>query len=691
MVFGVFVLFALLIVARVFNIGVLEGEKWREKGGKHMKWVELEPERGDVFDCRGNLLATSLPFFEVRMDLLSPSDKDFKENIDSLAICLAKNVGKQKASEWKAELVNNRSQGKRGLKRGTKFHFIAKGVPLEKMELMEEFPLYRLGKHKGGLIKLRENKRFHPYQSLAHRTIGVDRENADKIGLEASYDKVLKGDVEEMLMEKIGPGLWVPVVDPSELSGKRGGDIVTTLNIDMQDVVHHALEAGLKENKASSGCAILMDVRTGAIKSMANLGVGRDSVYSETYNYAVAQRTEPGSTFKLATSLMLMDHGYVNQDTKVDLHGGVKKFYDLTMYDSNIHGKRDVSFGEVFYNSSNVGMGIMAQHHYGKKSEWNKFYDDLSALGVIDKTEVDLLGEPAPKFKHPVENRKEWYGTTVPWVAHGYESMMTPLQILNLYNAVANDGRLMKPYLVESILQNSKVSKTFRPRALRESIASPTTIQQMQNMLDLVVTEGTGRQLKSNIVQIAGKTGTTRVNYADKDRPKEYNASFAGYFPADNPKYSLIVCVYSPKNGKYYGGAVTGPVFKKIAERIMAIDQDLMQDEKHLVSRETIKADYAGYADDYEEVLAYIGVNPKKKTNSRWVEVMPDEMGVRMDKKKIYNKKIPNVQGMGLRDATYVLENLGVRVSSFGAGKVYKQSLAPGTKIENNEIQIYLR
>ncbi len=690
LVFGMFVLFALVIIGRVAKISLVEGQKWRDKGGTSMKWQELEPERGDIYDVNGNLLATSLPYFEIRMDLLSPKQDDFDNAIDSLAICLAKYPGKQTAADWRKELRDTRKLGQQGKKRGTRYHFVAKDIPLEGIEVLESYPLFRLGRHKGGFIKIRDNRRFHPYKSLASRTIGIDRENASNVGLEASYDPILKGDVKKMLMEKIGPGLWVPVADPTEIHAQKGKDLVSTLNVHMQDVVHHGLEKALIDNKARAGCAILMEVKTGAIRAMANLDVGTDSSYVEKLNHAITTRTEPGSTFKLASSLVYLNKGLVDEETRVDLHGGKKRFYDITMYDSRMHGKREVPFSEVFFNSSNVGMAIVAQENFGRKSEWESFYNAFDEIGMIAKTEVDLLGEPDPIVKHPLKNRNEWYGTTVPWMAHGYELMTTPLQMLNLYNAVANDGRLMKPYLIEKILSEGNVDKVFRPRALHESIAEPVNIQKMQDLLRAVVKEGTGRTLQSNIVDIAGKTGTTRVNYSRPDMPKEYNASFAGYFPAENPKYSLIVCVYAPQNGKYYGGAVAGPVFKEIAEHIIGIDEELMKNENHLAAAETIASSYAGYSNDYEEVFAYIGVKPVKKTQSNWVSVSPNEQGILVDKKKIYKKRVPNVNGMGLRDATYVLESLGLTVKSFGAGKVYKQSVAPGTDIEGNDIEIYL-
>lgn len=691
LVFGAFVLFALVIIFKVVKIGIVEGDRWRSKGGKNVKWVELQSDRGDIYDVRGNLLATSLPYFEVRMDLLSPRQEDFDSNVDSLAICLSKYLpGDKTASSWRRELADARRQGISGVKKGTKYYFIANKVDLNLMEKIEHFPLFRKGKHKGGLIKVRSNKRFNPYESLALRTIGVDRENANNVGLEAYYDKALSGRNEKMLMEKVGPGIWVPVSDPTEMVGLRGADLVTTLDINMQDVVESELRKGLIAHKAKAGCAIIMETATGAIKAMANLKLDKDSIYKEEYNYALAHSTEPGSTFKLMSTALLLEAG-ISKDAKVDLLGGRRKFHDLVMYDSKMHGKRDVDLAHTLIHSSNVGIAALAHKKYGKRSSWMDFYGGLENLKINEISGVDLLGEPDPTLKHPEKNKNTWYGTTVPWMAHGYELMLTPLQILKLYNAVANDGVMMQPYLAHMIISDQNTVKQFEPKVLHSDFMENSTILAVQDMLEKVVTEGTGGQLMSELVQIAGKTGTSRTNYANPDAPKKYNASFAGYFPAEQPKYSMIISVYEPNNGKYYGGSVVGPIYKEIAERIMMIDEDLMKNEMHLKERETIKTVHAGFSKDYDQVLSFIGAQTGKNSNSRWVEVRPQEGLINFEKKKIYRKKVPNVKGMGLRDAMYVLESLGIKTISYGAGKVVKQSLAPGSEIINKEIHIHLQ
>ncbi len=691
LVFGAFVVFALLIVARVVKISVFEGDKWVKQNGVNVKWIDIEPERGNIYDVQGNILATSIPFFEIRMDLLSPTDENFNKNIDSLAYCLSRAFPKKSTSKWRKELVDDRHLGKKGKKAGTKYHLIAKNVSIEVKEALQKFPLFRLGKHKGGLIAIRENKRFHPYQELGERTVGMDRSNASKIGLEGEYNKILQGNVEKMLMQKIGPNIWVPVVDPSEISTKKGDDLVSTLNVNIQDLVEGALMRGLKKNKAKAGTAVLMDVKTGAIKAMANLGIGKDSSYTEDYNYAIARLSEPGSTFKLATSIALLENNQVELNSTANLNGGKKYFYDLPMFDSSPHGKFETTFAEIFAMSSNIGMADLAMKHYGKKDHWINFFDNLNSIGVMGQTKIDLEGESDPVFKHPLRDKKSWYGTTVPWMAHGYECMMTPLQTLNLYNAVANGGKMMRPYLGHAILSEGKLAKQFKPQVLNESIASIETLNEVRKLLKTAVWDGTGRSVQSDLVSISGKTGTTKVNYNSKDEKSKYNASFAGYFPSDNPVYSLIVMVYEPTNGKFYGGSVAGPIFKEIAEKVITVDEHLMKGEDDLALNKTIKNEYAGYAGDYKELFAYVGVTPVSTVKDRWVEVKPEATGLKVERKKIYKSKVPNVTGMGLRDATYVLENLGLNVKPHGFGKVSKQSLAPGTKIEQDWIEIYLK
>lgn len=680
-----FVSLALVIMVRVAKVNVVEGDKWRKEGGKTVKWMPVNADRGNIYSCDGDLLATSLMFFEIRMDFKVPSDELFDNGVDTLALMLSRHVMKDKSrSEIKSMLLRKRADAKQG-KPGSSDVFLAKGLTYEDRELVRTFPIFRKGQFGGGLIIKKSTKRVKPFKSLASRAIGEDRENASKIGLEGAFDKQLSGEKVQRLMRKVGHGVWVPLYDPSEFEVKKGGDIVTTLDMQIQDVVHRELLAATVKSQAKAATAIVMDVQTGAIKAITNFSRTQSGNYAEDFNHALATSTEPGSTFKLATALAMLDDGKASLTTNVDLHGGKKKFYDLWMRDSEPHGLRMVTMQKAFEKSSNVGMASLAHKAYRTKQDKIRFIDKLAEFGLTAKTGLEIKGERRPTIKHPERNKSSWYGTTIPWMAHGYELMLTPLQTLNLYNAVANNGRLMKPYLVSDVIEGDEVVVEKGPTVLNEQIASPDAINKARYLLEGVVKRGTGKKnVYSDYVSIAGKTGTSVVGYADGDGRKEYHASFAGYFPAERPRYSMIVMVYEPE-GAYYGGAVAGPAFKNIAERIMSVKREMMLvvNEGEAADGKKLPEKHQGFADDYKDLLSYVELPYEKKTKSRWVEVNPSAKNrVKIDRLKLKNKIVPDVKGMGLRDALYILENLGLEVEFKGFGKVSSQSLRPGIKIE---------
>ena len=475
---------------------------------------------------------------------------------------------------------------------------------------------------------------------------------------------------------------------------KKGDDLHTTIDIGMQDIVHHTLESHLIKTDALKGTAIVMEVSTGAIKAISNIGKTKSGSYAEVLNYGVGEIAEPGSTFKLATVVAMLEDGYAELDTKVNLGGGKRKFYDITMYDSKMHGIQESDLREAFEISSNVGIATLANKYYGPQNRRRQYIDRLKSFGLADKTGIEIRGEGQPYIKDPVSNQKDWSGTTIPWMSHGYELQLTPLQLLNFYNAIANDGKLMKPYLVKEIRNRHGVIKSFKPTVLKDRIASEKTVDIAQELLKGVVQRGTAKNLRSNIVSMAGKTGTTVVGYANKELPKKYNASFAGYFPADEPKYSMIVIVYQPK-GAYYGSSVAAPVFKEIAEKFTATDletQQLIAEINNTQGGEVINlpGKESGHKEDFMNIFQFVDLAFKEKSKSSWVEVDPFESKMIIDRKKIKKSEVPDVRGMGARDAIYVLENLGMKVDIEGIGKVYKQSLTPGSANKGAPIKIYL-
>ena len=686
-VFFVFVLFAAIIYGQVIKIAVVEGEKWKSRGGKNIKWIEVEGERGNIYDCNGELLSTSIPQFDIYVDLKTSTDKCFNANIKMLSQELSRHFGKT-ANQWRSELVNKRHQGKTTRNSGAGYYSLLKNVTKEELDLLLTFPMFKLGRNKGGLIYKRRSIREKPFKGLCSRTIGLERKNASMVGLERTYDKLLRGEVENRLMRRFpGDNIWLPLFNPEEIDRHVGADIVTTLDMRFQDIVHKELEATLIEEQADAGTAILMEVKTGAIKAIVNLGKNNRGDYSEDWNYAIASATEPGSTFKLMSALVMLEDKKIDLDTEVFLNGGRMKFYGKTMYDSHMHGIKHATFKEVFAMSSNVGMASVAFKNYGKKVNYKNFFQGLERLGVSQKTGIEIFGESKPTIKNPSLAKSAWSGLTVPWMAHGYELKMTPLQILNVYNAVANDGVMLKPHLTKEIKREGKTITKVNPQILNNRFASPETIVKAQELLTSVAERGTARKLKIDNISFAGKTGTTVVNYWKGLDKKEYNASFAGYFPADDPEYSMIVVVYKPK-GQYYGAAVAGKVFARVVERISgmgsSVRDEVVEDKDIAVEKQ------AGYNADFKGILDFIGLDYSESSSSKWVEMDESNDEVVIAKKKIAKRKVPDLKGMGLRDATYVIESLGMAAEVEGVGQVYKQSISPGAIISDQRIKIYL-
>ncbi len=688
-----FAIASVVILFKVFKVGIIERDKWRQKGEVNVKWKTVDADRGNIYAEEGNLLATSLQFFEVRMDMSVIKQDVFNQQIDSLALFLSKfdplYIKPKSKDQWLKDL-------KAARKKGNRYFFIAKGLDIDAFNKLKNAPILKLGPYKGGLVKSRFGKRVKPYGELASRTIGVDRENADKVGLEGYFDKLLKGPSDQRLMKRLPNNfgekdVWVPVYDPSENEIKTGDDIYTTLNVDMQDIVHHELLKALKKNNAEGGVAILMEVGTGAIKAISNLTRAADSAYYEMYNLGVTRLSEPGSTMKLATILAAMEDGVTNLDTLINLNYGSKRFADQTMYDSEKHGRTLTTFGEAFEISSNVGMATVANDLYNSKDGRIQWVKRLKQFGINQATGIDILGEPVPIIKDPVKDKNKWYSTTIPWMAHGYELMMTPLQMLNFYNSVASGGKMMKPYLVEEIKKGDKTKKKFEPVVLNSQIAKPENINKAKQLLENVVLKGTGKNLYSEYVSIAGKTGTSRVNYANKADYARYNASFCGYFPTENPMYSMIVVIYDPRGGAFYGGYVAGPVFKNIAERVYTMKTKQVRSLNESVYASVgVPGRAVGYHEDFNTILDYLNINYKDESNTPFSVLDPSANAVILEEKKIRNTLVPDVRGMGARDAVYLMEYAGLSVKINGVGKVRQQSVPPGTTARGNRVVLYL-
>lgn len=690
------VVFSLLILGRAIYIQQVQGDYWVSVSDSlRQKFVETEAERGTIFSEDGNMLSTSIPYFDIYIDfgadgLREKDGKRFKENLDSLALSLAGFFKDRSFKEYKKEL-------QKGYRLKDRYYLLRKNLSFEQYKVLRRFPLVRLGRNKSGFIANVKTKRLNPFGLLANRTIGLARENAQNVGLERTYDSLLKGESGKKLVRFVGAGAYLPV-EGYEIEPKNGKDIITTIDVNMQDIAENALLKMMKGNEAAHGTCIVMEVKTGKIKAIANLGRLPDGNYWEDLNYAI-RASEPGSTFKLATMIALLEDKYVSLENHVNLEGGSWKISRRTVYDSERHGLFDVTIKQAFEHSSNVGMAKLACAYYTKKPE--QFIDHLKRLRLHEPTGIDLLGETSPIIKNP--ESRTWSATTLPWMSFGYEVLVSPLQTLMLYNAVANNGKMMRPYLVNEVHQNGVVVELKQPEVVEEEICSEQTLQQLKRCLEGVMTDGTGKAMLSQDYTIAGKTGTALVangsrGYADHI----YQSSFAGYFPANDPQYSCIVVIKNkPFARKYYGAMVAGPVFREVADKLMALNVDKNEQaplknfaavqDSATKPRFTIKPDsstyyYAGYTSSVKEVFNTLQFRfDDSAGKNEWSRVYSYNYKPVINKQNVTNKIMPDLKGMGLKDALYLLENLNLKVMVKGKGRVVTQSIDPGVAYQQRQ------
>ena len=681
----VFVVVAIILFSRVVNISVIEGDRWRSEGDSlFLKYVSIEAERGNILSDDGSFLATSLQFFDIRVDLNSTAmrDEDFKDNVDSLAIHLSKYIDPSKSVAWyKNYLIKKRKEGSRSL-------LLKRDATYRELELIKSFPLLRKGRYRGGLVVEPKVDRKKPFKHLANRTIGEYRSNAQMVGLEGHFNEYLKGNEGKQLRYRVSPSVWLPVNELTEITPTEGNDIKTTLNVGIQDVAHTALMRSLEHHDAEYGVAIVMEVKTGAIKALSNLRKTQGGGYAEIYNDAVGTKVEPGSTFKLATMMALMEDNRLDLDESVRIYGGKDKFCGRMVYDSEFHEFNETTARHAFEISSNVGMARLVTEKYKRMSEEHKFIERIRQFHLDKKTGIEIKGEPAPYVKDAYDTKENWSCLSSPWMSFGYEVSMTPLQILAFYNAVANDGKYMKPYLVSDVLKNRETIKCFSPVVLDEQIARPETIEKAQKLLKGVMLNGTGKKIKLPF-STAGKTGTSQINYTDKTAKTKYQSSFAGFFPADDPQYTCIVLVNDPRINGYYGSKVAGPVFREIALKCM----NRIPEHIELAdgSKKTYPLFNVGYRKDVKIVLDEMDTNYEEWTESDYIVLTASQDSLEIKTRSIPTEEVPNVVNMSLRDALYVLENQGYETSVNGRGRVTAQSLKPGVKASDKRIQLTLK
>ncbi|HUX85087.1 MAG TPA: penicillin-binding protein [Chitinophagaceae bacterium] len=682
--------FGLFILSRVFIIQDIQGKYWKSMADSlHTRYVTIDAGRGNIYSDNGSMLCTSIPYFNIRMDMGEEGlrEKDgqvFLDHVDSLSDCLSALFRDKSATQYKRELMG-------AWNRADRYFLVKREVTYSDFQKLKGFPVFRLGPDKGGLVAEPVEKRINPFRLLANRTVGLWRENAQNVGLEATYNKDLSGVTGRRLMRRIAGGTYIPV-DGYQIDPENGKDIVTNLDVNIQDIAENALYRMVSSNEAQHGTCIVMEVKTGKIRAIANLGRQPDGSYAEDYNYGVGVSAEPGSVFKLALMISLLQDKLISLQDTVFIANGSWKYGKRTMYDAESHHQGLVTIKQAFEMSSNVGISKLAYRYYEKDPY--KYLHHIHLLRLDTLTGVDLAGEAWPVVKNP--KSRTWSATSLPWMSIGYEVQVTPLQILNLYNSVANGGTMMRPYLVSAVTAYGKPVQEFEPRVLIPSICSDTVLASLRELLEGVVKDkvGTANQVFQGApYQAAGKTGTALVangshGYADKI----YQATFVGYFPADDPVYSCIVVIKNkPHAAKYYGASVAAPVFREVADRLYALG--MQQAPVHGTFRmDSALVAKSGSMSGEELVLSRLGI-PFSVASSpaAWANPVPSPTQVALKPQLTPEGLVPNVAGMGLKDALQLLEQDGLEVTVAGTGKVYAQSIPAGDRItKGSHIRINL-
>lgn len=678
------VIFSLFVMGRMAHLQYVEGDRWKEIGEDiGLQYRTIKATRGNIYSDNGSLLATSLPFYRLSIDPMIADEKVIMTEIDSLSLLLSRHFGDHSPKYYKDRILNERKRGRRYINLNRTL------INYQDKKMMAEWPVFRYGRLKGGVIFEKVDKRFRPFNYLAFRTIGFLNEDDYGAGLEYSFNKQLAGRDGEALFQKMAGGNWKPVNDNTEIRPENGLDIQTTIDINLQDVAESALLAALKEHQAEMGCVIVMEVKTGEIKAISNLKRNARGQYGEVYNYAVGTHglREPGSTFKLASFMALFEETRLKLTDSIATGGGELKFYSETVRDHKPGGYGTITIQEAFEKSSNIAVAKLVDQAFKKNPQ--RFLDYLNSFGITHPIGFQMVGEGLPKI--PPLN--EWSGITLPWMAYGYGLELTPLQTLTFYNAVANNGRMIRPIIVKATKRADREVERFRTSVIVDKIASDQTLGQLKTMLEGVVENGTASNIKGTSYKIAGKTGTAQI-LKDGKHVREYYTSFAGYFPAHAPKYSAIVVIDNPKGYRQYGSDVAAPVFKEIADKIYSLDLNMHFASQLEPQQQTgvFPLIQAGNKEELQLICNKLGIsNHSTEDESEWVRTRINQNSVNWTPGKIETGIVPNVSGMTLRDAIYLLENSGLKVKVIGEGRVQQQSQYPGSKaLRGSEITITL-
>ena len=644
----------------------------------------VRPNRGNILSCDGQLLASSIPEYKIFMDYQAGGNTDtvwvrkrdsiWYADLDSLCRGLNVIFPERSAEEFKERLEAGKHKIMRNGSEGARHWAVwPKRISYNTYCEVKQLPFFNLPTHKGGFHAEAFEARRRPFGSLAERTIGDIRsfeggKDTARFGIELSYDSLLRGkygiERKQKVLNKVVPFTLTPAVD--------GTDVVTTIDVGMQDLAEQALIEGMKKWDASMGVTILMEVKTGDIKAIVNMRRMENGQYYERFNDAISYRCEPGSVFKVASFLVALDDGVVDTSYVIHTGCGILNMHGAKMKDHNWHrgGYGDINVARALEVSSNIGVSYVIDHYYG--SNPRKYVEGLYRVGIGQDLKLPIVGYLPPKIRMPdtkTTNRAlYWSKTTLPWMSIGYETQIAPINTVTFYNAIANNGKMMRPRFVKGFMREGQMIAETQPEVIKEQIAKPSTIKTMQTVLRHVVSQGLGKKAGSHSFQVSGKTGTAQVAKAGgyKTGTTEYWLSFCGYFPSDNPQYTCIVCI--KKMGlPASGGLMSGGIFHHISEGVMAKSLKLSvtdaRDSTSVLVPSVLKGDNnaAGY------VLRQLGVNTSK---------------VPMASVDVKAGKMPDVTGMGARDAVYQLERLGVKVKLSGKGFVARQSIAPGTALQ---------
>lgn len=682
-------LICFFVIGKAFYIQRIQGDYWKKLSDSvHQKYVELNADRGTIYSDDGSMLSTSIPYFDIYIDfgadgLREKNGKRFKENLDSLSLCLANLFKDQTSATYKRELLQ-------GYRLNDRYFSLQSNISFDQYKILRNFPLIRLGKNKSGFIVKTNSKRLNPFGLLANRTIGLARENSQNVGLERTYDTALKGQNGKQLVRYIAAGNYVPV-EGYEIDPENGKDVVTNIDVNIQDIAENALLKSMSDNEDEQGTCVVMEVATGKIKAMANLSRQHNNSYWEDYNYAL-RATEPGSTIKIVTLLSVLSEGKTTLNDMVNVGSEGREFVGVRMVtDAERAPKPILNVKECFAHSSNVGMSKLAYQTFA--SQPLRFLNYLHKFHLDKKTGVDLMGEERSVLPKMKSNHEGLHAMIT--MSFGYAIEVTPLQTLMLYNAVANNGKMMKPYLVNRIQNNGFTVREFEPQVVEEKIADSSIIKNAQECMLAVTKIGTGKKPFENaLYNVGGKTGTAHVAGRTSTGAKIkyddgiYQASFVGYFPFEKPQYSCIVVIRTKQHpAKHMGGEVAAPVFREIADKLYATRMNLNPAPGTTnLKKDSTQFYYAGATRDIKMVMQTFDMNYNDSSaNNNWARLYAGNHQTVLNKETITKQQMPDVKGMGLKDALYLLESIDMKVMAKGKGRVKMQSVQPGTVLNKNQ------